>query len=413
MIRAFLIAISLFAAAPAFAQGALTFTGANSASACQYNLNLPTIGSGTARLPQCDANAVLLYDLSKINGNAILTGAGAVGSGSQRITVGQDTSTVAGSAPGTAGSASLNVLTIQGIASMTPVQVSQATASNLNATVVGTGTFAVQASQSGTWTVQPGNSANSTPWLVTGSGTAGSAASGVFSVQGIASMTPLLVNPGTEADFAIGATGSSVPANAAYDGINVSGNLRGWTGVNPSGSIYAGQVDLASVAGTTAVTAASGVLQVGVVGNAGAKFDQATGSAVPANALYMGASSGGDLVGVVTCGSHVFKHITTATDTNLVAGVSSQVIKVCGASFNFSGSAAQSAYLEDSNNQSTTCSSLTQIGGLITGNSSSPSAAGFYNAIWGGLATSSGYNLCVNTSSTGGVDVDVWYTQGS
>jgi hypothetical protein len=37
------------------------------------------------------------------------------------------------------------VLSVQGIASMTPVQVSQATASNLNATVVGTGTFAVQA----------------------------------------------------------------------------------------------------------------------------------------------------------------------------------------------------------------------------------------------------------------------------
>ncbi len=72
--------------------------------------------------------------------------------------------------------------------------VTQATAASLNATVVGTGTFAVQATlqagsavagkfgidqttpgttnlvaagQNGTWTVQPGNTANSTPWLVT------------------------------------------------------------------------------------------------------------------------------------------------------------------------------------------------------------------------------------------------------
>lgn len=45
---------------------------------------------------------------------------------------------------GTAGSAAGGVLSVQGVASMTPVQVSQATASNLNATVVGTGTFAVQ-----------------------------------------------------------------------------------------------------------------------------------------------------------------------------------------------------------------------------------------------------------------------------
>lgn len=45
---------------------------------------------------------------------------------------------------GTPGSAAGQVYTVQGVASMTPVQVSQATASSLNATVVGTGTFAVQ-----------------------------------------------------------------------------------------------------------------------------------------------------------------------------------------------------------------------------------------------------------------------------
>lgn len=46
------------------------------------------------------------------------------------------------------------------------VTAAQATAANLNATVVGTGTFATQAAQTGTWTVQPGNTANTTPWLV-------------------------------------------------------------------------------------------------------------------------------------------------------------------------------------------------------------------------------------------------------
>lgn len=33
--------------------------------------------------------------------------------------------------------------------------------------ITNAGTFAVQAAQSGTWTVQPGNTANTTPWLVT------------------------------------------------------------------------------------------------------------------------------------------------------------------------------------------------------------------------------------------------------
>lgn len=50
-------------------------------------------------------------------------------------------------------------------------------------------------------------------------------------------------------------TGSSVPANALYHGINVGGNLRGLTGVNPTGSVYAGQIDIASVSGTTPTTA--------------------------------------------------------------------------------------------------------------------------------------------------------------
>ena len=72
------------------------------------------------------------------------------------VVSGNAPATIAGSAPGTAGSASANVLTIQGVTSMTPVQVSQATAANLNATV----------SQAGTWTVQPGNTQNTTPWLV-------------------------------------------------------------------------------------------------------------------------------------------------------------------------------------------------------------------------------------------------------
>ena len=62
---------------------------------------------------------------------------------------------------GTAGTAAAGVLTVQGIASMTPVQVSQATASNLNATIIG-------------------------------AGAAGTANAGVVTVQGIAAMTPLL-----------------------------------------------------------------------------------------------------------------------------------------------------------------------------------------------------------------------------
>jgi hypothetical protein len=63
--------------------------------------------------------------------------------------------------------------------------------------VTNAGTFAVQAAQSGTWTVQPGNTANTTAWLTTDSGTS--------------------------------STGSAVPSKAGYAGGNGSGNLTGIT----------------------------------------------------------------------------------------------------------------------------------------------------------------------------------------
>lgn len=48
-----------------------------------------------------------------------------------------------------------------------------------------------------------------------------------------------------------GTTGAAVPAAAGYQGLNVAGNLVGATGVNPSGTVYAQQMDLTSVGGTT------------------------------------------------------------------------------------------------------------------------------------------------------------------
>lgn len=56
---------------------------------------------------------------------------------------------------------------------------------------------------------------------------------------------------GSTGNAAASNTGSAVPTQAGYTGVNVAGTLRGMTGVNPTGSVYAGQVDLASVAGAT------------------------------------------------------------------------------------------------------------------------------------------------------------------
>ncbi len=83
-----------------------------------------------------------------VNAATALAGAGAVGTGSLRVAVGQDTTTVAGSAPGTAGSASANVVTVQGVASMTPIQITQnatPTIANGNGAVIAPSTEALAA----------------------------------------------------------------------------------------------------------------------------------------------------------------------------------------------------------------------------------------------------------------------------
>lgn len=56
-------------------------------------------------------------NLVQTGGVTQLRGAGAAGTGSERVAVGQDTTTIAGSAPGTAATPSANVLSMVGVAS--------------------------------------------------------------------------------------------------------------------------------------------------------------------------------------------------------------------------------------------------------------------------------------------------------
>ena len=265
------------------------------------------------------------------------------------------------------------------------------------------------ATQSGTWTVQPGNTANTTPWLATinqggnsatvsaggalkvdasgatqpvsgtvtanqggapwtvkGVGTAGTADSGVLTVQGIASMTKLLVTP--DANSAVNV--------AQFGGNNVV------TGTGTGGN------------GIPRVTVSSD----SAIANTGfaAQVTNSTGAGQA----------------VIGCDSHVFKHITSATDTLAVQGVTAKVVRICGAIARFSGSAAQTVYLENTASTNANCSStLTQITGAWVGNATAPSGAGFNGSFWNGLANTSGNGLCVNSSGTGGVDIDIWYEQ--
>jgi hypothetical protein len=88
------------------------------------------------------------------------------------------------------------------------------------------GTFATQAAQSGTWTVQPGNTANSTAWLVTGAG-------GTFPVTGPLTDTQLRAT----AVPVSGTVTTSPPANASTNLTQLGGTAISLnTGVRDAGT---------------------------------------------------------------------------------------------------------------------------------------------------------------------------------
>lgn len=148
------------------------------------------------------------------------------------------------------------------------------------------------------------------------------------------------------------------------------------------------------------------------LGNVGGVLDAVIGAAAPANSMAMaalgGGATGGFLARMITCDNHVFKHITSATDTLLVQGVASQTIYVCGWRSRAAGVATW--FLENTASANANCSSsLTQITGVAT--EAANTGETLLPPYWTGLKNTAGNGLCANSTGTGGVDLDVWYTQ--
>ncbi len=132
----------------------------------------------------------------------------------------------------------------------------------------------------------------------------------------------------------------------------------------------------------------------------------------------VGLNTGSNVVGTVNtvstnggngvphvCGSHVFKHITTATDTQIVAASGSTTIYICDYSFSFNGTG--NAYLEKAT--SGTCATLTQIDQTWYGAANVGKIAA--NPYYQGLNTGASAQLCVNTSQAISFDISVNYDQ--
>ena len=103
---------------------------------------------GAVLVPGVNASVTntVAANLAQVNAVTTLTGAGASGTGAQRVTVSQDTGTIAGSAVGTAGTPSANVVSVQGISGGWAMPVSSATlATAANQEVTGAGSSATSA----------------------------------------------------------------------------------------------------------------------------------------------------------------------------------------------------------------------------------------------------------------------------
>lgn len=168
---------------------------------------LPT---GTNSIGQVTANAGTNLNTSALALDATLTG------GTQRTKITDGTNNSAVKAASTAAlatdpalvvaispnntvgvtqSGTWNIGTVSTITN--PVTVAQATAANLNATVVGTGTFAVQAAQSGTWNI---NNISGTISLPTGASTSALQTTGNTSLSSIDGKLPATLGQKTSAN---------------------------------------------------------------------------------------------------------------------------------------------------------------------------------------------------------------------
>jgi hypothetical protein len=166
-----------------------------------------------------------------------------------------------------------------------------------------------------------------------------------------------------------------------------TGQVKLATGANVIGALTANQsVNVAQINGNTTSTAATGVQKVGIVGNAGAAVDGATGAAPPANVIYVGGlgsgATGGDLIGLPVSDTYKAINISTATTTLLVTGVSGRQVRI--GAIHFIAAAADNVALIEG-----------------TGATCGTGTAGMA----GGTTAASGYNLVANQGYTFGSGV--------
>lgn len=248
----------------------INYTGSSYAQATEVFGSLPA-----------GANLIGGINNAQVNGVTVLTGAGATGTGAQRVGVAQDTTTIAGSAPGTAGTASANVITVQGVASMTPLLTNPGTAANWGIITQGSTTSGQsgQLAMGAVTTAAPTyTTAQSSPLsldtagnlrvnVVTGGGSGGTSSSfsATFPATGTASGAEYLTSAPTLTNGQMVAFQTDVNGNLKTNVVNTNANGR---------AVVANSSPVVSVAAasTAAEVAPNNTTAVVVKGSAGTLF---------------------------------------------------------------------------------------------------------------------------------------------
>lgn len=173
--------------------------------------------------------------------------------------------------------------------------------------------------------------------------------------------------------------------------------------------------NLNQIAGSAISTAATGVAKVGVVGNAGAVFDGATGAAPPANILYIGGKTSGATGGLganmVICDSQ--QRISITGDTQMITGTSGRHVYICH--LDLVTSAANNIAVVSGTG--TVCA--TGINGIFGGSTAATgwnlganggaSVGAGSNSGWVGRTNATGDNVCILRSSGAQVSGNIIY----
>lgn len=189
---------------------------------------------------------------------------------------------------------------------------------------------------------------------------------------------------------------------------NTTGTLCTSATVTVSGT---SSVNIAQVNGHTVVESASGVMKVGITGNAGAALDAAVGAAPPANAVQVGGvasgATGGLTASLKTCDLHAKYDSNDNGNITLVTGVASRKVYICGYILANGGTATNLSLTEGSDaNCATSNAGLTPVYQILANQS-----VGVMSPFWAGLAVSTNaYFVCVKSSAGNAHQAEIFYT---